>query len=216
VVRDRAHVPKGYKALFYPPLEVNGPTIAQAGHSVFASRNNGTVWKEIALPSGMATAMSIPNPNTILVGNDKGRIWRLTWSNGTWSAPQALARPQNEGYVSDLFSDPADPSRIWATFTWGGGTVFRSDDGGDSWIDLSAGLPSLPVNAVAVDPQDANRVWVAADLGVFQSREAGATWQSFSLRLPNALVADLVFHPGERVLRAGTRNRGVWEIDVGP
>jgi photosystem II stability/assembly factor-like uncharacterized protein len=211
-------VPDKYKALFYPPLEANGPTIAQAGQSVFASRNNGTAWKEIALPSGKASAMSIPSANTILAGNDQGRIWRLTWSNGTWSAPQALARPQSggSGYVSDLFADPADPSRIWATFTSGGGTVFRSDNGGDSWTDLSAGLPSLPVNAVAVDPQDANRVWVAADLGVFQSRDAGATWQSFSLRLPNVLVIDLVFHPGERVLRTGTRNRGVWEIDVGP
>jgi photosystem II stability/assembly factor-like uncharacterized protein len=212
------HVPKRYKSLFYPPVEANGSTIAQAGRSVFASRNNGTAWKEIALPSGKATAMSIPNPNTILVGNDKGRIWRLTWSNGTWSAPQALARPQKTdiGYLSDLFADPVGPSRVWATFTWGGGTVFRSDNGGHSWLNLSAGLPSLPVNAIAVDPQDASRVWVAADLGVFQSRDTGATWQSFSLGLPNVLVADLVFHSGERVLRAGTRNRGVWEIDVGP
>ena len=208
-------VPEG-KSLFYPPLEANGAVIAQAGESVFASRNNGTAWKKIKLPSGKASAMSIPNPDMILVGNDEGNIWRLAWSNGTWSAPRALASPQNEGFVSDLFADPADPSRMWATFTRGGGTVFHSDDGGSSWTDLSAGLPPLPVNAVAVDPQDPNRVWVAADLGVFQSRDAGATWQSFSLGLPNMLVADLVFHPRERVLRTGTRNRGVWEIDVGP
>jgi hypothetical protein len=32
--------------------------------------------------------------------------------------------------------------------------------------------------------------------------------------LPNAYIGDLVFHPHARVLRAGTRNRGVWEIPV--
>lgn len=211
------HVPKRYKSLFYPPPEANDSTIAQAGQSVFASRNNGTNWEEIALPSGTATAMWMPNPETILVGNEEGGIWRLTWSTGTWSAASPLTSPRRGGWTSDLFADPANLSRLWVTFsTLGGGTVFRSDDSGSSWIDLSGGLPPLPVNSVAVDPQNANRVWVAADLGVFQSHDAGATWQSFSPGLPNALVADLLFHPQNRVLHAGTRNRGVWEIAVGP
>jgi hypothetical protein len=70
------------------------------------------------------------------------------------------------------------------------------------------------MNAVSTDPGNANRVWVAADLGVYQSLDGGATWSAFSNGLPNVLVADLVFHPHARVLRAGTRNRGVWEIPV--
>ena len=32
--------------------------------------------------------------------------------------------------------------------------------------------------------------------------------------LPNSIVGDLVFHPHARALRAGTRNRGVWTVDV--
>ena len=92
--------------------------------------------------------------------------------------------------------------------------MFRSDDGGSNWTDRTAGLPNLPINAVQIDPANANRVWVAADLGVYQSTDGGATWADFSNGLPNMFVGDLVFHPHARVLRAGTRNRGVWEIPV--
>jgi hypothetical protein len=32
--------------------------------------------------------------------------------------------------------------------------------------------------------------------------------------LPNALVGDLILHVRRRVLRAGTRNRGCWEVNI--
>jgi hypothetical protein len=70
------------------------------------------------------------------------------------------------------------------------------------------------MNAVEVDSGNRQRVWVAADLGVYQSWDAGATWSTFAASLPNCYIGDLLFHPNARVLRAATRNRGVWEIPV--
>jgi len=55
---------------------------------------------------------------------------------------------------------------------------------------------------------------VAADLGIYESLDAGATWSVFGTGLPNVLVEDLLFHADARLLRCGTRNRGVWEIAV--
>jgi hypothetical protein len=83
-----------------------------------------------------------------------------------------------------------------------------------TWADRTAGLPALPINAIAVDDANRDRIWVAADLGVYQSVNGGASWADFSASLPNAFIGDLLFHPHARVLRAGTRNRGVWEIPV--
>jgi hypothetical protein len=70
------------------------------------------------------------------------------------------------------------------------------------------------VNAIEIDSRNANRVWVAMDRGVSQSFDTGAHWADFSNGLPNCYVGDLYFHPHAWVLRAGTRNRGVWEIPV--
>jgi photosystem II stability/assembly factor-like uncharacterized protein len=210
------NVPQGYQALFYPPQESNGNTLAQAGQSIFISRDNGTNWTERGLPGNVvASAMYIPTPDLVFVGTTNGSLFRLTWSGSSWSNPQSLVSPRAGAWISDIFVDPSNLSRLWVTSSqFGGGRVFRSDNGGANWIDQSAGLPNLPINAVAVDPWDANRVWVAADLGVYESRNGGASWSVFGLGLPNVLVADLLFHPHARLLRAGTRNRGVWQLPV--
>jgi hypothetical protein len=49
---------------------------------------------------------------------------------------------------------------------------------------------------------------------VYETRNGGRSWRVFARGLPNAIVGDLVFHPSARLLRAATRNRGAWEIDV--
>ena len=92
--------------------------------------------------------------------------------------------------------------------------MFRSDDSGAHWTDCSSGLPNRSINALEIDSRNANRVWVAMDLGVSQSLDAGVHWADFSNALPNSFVGDLCFHPHAWVLRAATRNRGIWEIPV--
>jgi hypothetical protein len=208
-------VPTGYSNLFYPPVEVNNDTVAMAGQTVYISRNQGTSWNNIPLAAGTASAMFMPNPNNVFVGTTDGRIYRISWTGAAWSAATLLTSPRAGAWISDLFVDSGNLNRIWATSSSvGGGRVFRSDNGGLAWIDRSAGLPNLPINAIEVHPSNANRIWVAADVGVYQSLDAGATWTAFANGLPNGLVEDLLYHPNARVLRAGMRNRGVWEIPV--
>ena len=211
-------VTSGYKALFYPPMEGRGNTIAQAGESVMISRDTGNNWVEVRLPGSgrpRASAMYMPTDKLIYVGTENGRIFRISWNGSSWGSATELTSPRRNAWVSDLHVDPKNTNRIWATYTTiGGGRVFRSTNGGSSWTDRSAGLPTLPMNAVEVDPGNSNRIWVAADLGVYQSFNAGTQWAAFSRGLPNVLVVDLIYHPHARVLRAGTRNRGVWEIPV--
>jgi hypothetical protein len=149
------------------------------------------------------------------VGTRDGRIFRTQWSGSAWSALTALATPRANASMSDIKVDPNNAQRLWVTYsTINGGTVFRSDNGGTSWLNRTAGLPPLPMITVEMDNANSNRIWVAADLGVYQSLDAGATWANFSATLPNCFIGDLLFHPHARVLRAGTRNRGVWEIPV--
>ena len=58
------------------------------------------------------------------------------------------------------------------------------------------------------------RVWVAGDVGVYQTNNLGTSWASFSNGLPNAMAVDLLFHRQDRKLICGTRNRGAWIADV--
>jgi hypothetical protein len=209
----------GEGSLFYPPFETsatNGDTVAIGGGALYVSRDNGTNWTRLAYSSNnVSSALYIPNADNVYVGTTDGQIFQTQWNGANWTTLTALTTPRAGAYVSDLFVDPNNLSRLWATSRRvGGGRVFRSDNGGSSWLDLTTGLPGLPINAIEVDPGNANRIWVAADLGVYQSLDGGNSWADFSNGLPNMYVGDLLFHPHARVLRAGTRNRGVWEIPV--
>jgi hypothetical protein len=209
------NVPANYGALFYPPVEVNNDTVAMAGQSVFVSRNRGSAWTELALPANnVATAMHAPTTDRLFVGTGTGAVFRFDWGGAAWSRT-TLTTPRANASISDIHVEAGNPNGVWVTLRpLGGGRIFSSSNGGTNWTDRSAGLPALPMNAVCVDPGNANRVWVAADLGVYQSLNGGAGWSVLGTGLPNVLVADLVFHPYARVLRAGTRNRGVWELPV--
>jgi len=210
--------PAIYGQLFYPPSEARGSTVAQAGESVYISRNNlATGWTaQVPLPGRpVASAMYMPTADRIYVGTTNGRIFRISWNGTAWSSATELTSPRTGAWISDLYVDPTNLNRIWATSTSrNGGRVFRSDNGGTAWTDLSAGLPNLPINAIEVQPGNPSRVWVAADVGVYQSFNAGASWSPFANGLPNALAVDLLYHPHARLLRVGLRNRGVWEIPV--
>jgi len=214
-------VPQGEGSLFYPPMrctDSNGTTVAIGGGALYVSRNNGAAWTRIAFPSpatATASAICVPDADDVYLGVTDGRVFHTKWSGAAWPALTALTTPRSGASVSDLLVSASNVSRIWVTSTTiGGGRVFRSDNGGSTWTDCSAGLPNLPVTAIEVDSRNANRVWVAMDRGVSQSLDGGAHWADFSNGLPNAYVGDLCFHPHAWVLRAGTRNRGMWEIPV--
>ena len=184
---------------------------------MFVSRDSGASFTEVTLPGfpTSASALSIPDPDHVYVGTSFGRLLRTSWTGSGWSAAAELATVPGLGYVSDLAACPPDGRRMWLTSTFVGGPhVLRSDDAGTTWTDVSAGLPPLPVNAVAVHPDDPDRVWVALDKGVHQTRDGGATWSGMAVGLPNCLVVDLLYHRQTGLLRAGTRSRGVWECVV--
>jgi hypothetical protein len=214
-------------------MEVNDNVVAVAGETVFVSSDSGDTWTEVPLPVvwragepyAVASALSIPTPTSILVGTcpyrpprppgeDGGDIYRITQLAGKWLDPLPLERPR-AGFVSDIYVDPTNANRIWVTYSnIEGGHVYRSDDGGTTWHDVSLGLPTIAVNTIVADPANTNVVYIGTDVGVYRSADAGGAWTLFSKGLPNAIVGDLLFHPVARVLRAGTRNRGVWEVAV--
>jgi hypothetical protein len=204
--------------LFYPPVEVNDELVAKAGQIVYLSTRSGDDWTQIPLPQpdanhlSVASALAIPARDCVVVGTIHGEVLRIELQNGNWGPPAALTKPR-DGWISDLLVDPETRQRYWVTFS-NPGAVFRSDDAGATWINVTANLPSIPVNAIVTDPSDPDRVWVACDVGVFESTDAGGRWSVFGVGLPNALAVDLLFYVPDRLLRVATRSRGVWEVAV--
>jgi hypothetical protein len=209
--------PPNVPSLFYPPVEVAGLTVAIGAVSLVVTRTGGPSWTTVALglsSNEVSTAMRSIDANTLLIGTNLGRMLKLTWT-GAWNKT-TLTSPAAK-YISCIATDPSNPQRFWVTssqVTGAGGRVYRSDNGGTSWVNCTAGLPNIPINSVVVDPGNFKRVWVAADVGVYQTLDLGASWAAFSNGLPNAMAVDLLFHKQDRRLICGTRNRGAWIVDL--
>jgi photosystem II stability/assembly factor-like uncharacterized protein len=210
--------PENYPALFYPPMDAMGTLLAKAGASLFVSANSGTSWSEVALPTDgtdLASALTIASNDRILVGTMNGRVYRIRRSSGGWgSATVTVLASPRPGFISDIV--PVGTSNtLWASCSdMNHRGVLRSTNGGTSWQDRSGNLPRIPVNAIVVDPQNTQTVYAATDNGVYRTTNGGTQWIDFSNGLPNALVGDLILHARLRLLRAGTRNRGAWEVQI--
>ncbi|MGZ5163800.1 MAG: WD40/YVTN/BNR-like repeat-containing protein [Burkholderiales bacterium] len=215
--------PDNYAAMFYPPMDLMGRVLAKAGSSVFVSDDAGDSWEEVVLPTSkeanpdVASAIVVFSPKIIFVGMEHGAIYRLTRGAQGWAKGnvEPLTSPRQGGFISDIVVPGAVNAVIWATSsTFGDGHVFYSSNGGKTWTNRSGNLPDIPVNALVVDPANTSTLYAATDNGVYRSTDAGKKWIDFSNGLPNALVGDLILHVRRRVLRAGTRNRGCWEVSI--
>lgn len=89
----------------------------------------------------------------------------------------------------------------------GEGHVFRSDDAGENFRDISGNLPDTNVTAIL---KRGNQLIVGTDIGVFISSDLeGSQWAPLG-DLENVPVNQLVLQPGDnRKLFAGTFGRGV-------
>jgi hypothetical protein len=76
---------------------------------------------------------------------------------------------------------------------WVNSKVVKTIDGGATWVDLTAGLPTnAPILTVHIDNNDANILYVglASYTGnsVFRSMDGGATWANISAGMPQIPV----------------------------
>jgi hypothetical protein len=143
-------------------------------------------------------------PGRLAVAISAAGVWLTDDRGATW-------RQGNEGLVARYVPEdvPADeialcvhrvhraatrPERMFLQFHGG---VYRSDDAGETWADIGAGLPSDFGFALALDPADPDSAYViplTADIDrvtpdgrvrVYETRDAGASWEPRGDGLPH-------------------------------
>jgi len=115
-----------------------------------------------------------------------GLFLRSTDGGGTWSKVATTGVPP--AYFDDLAIDTAT-GRLFLATDQG---VFRSGDGGSTWID--AGAPPIPTARVVVD-RAAGYIFAATALGVFRAPVTLGVWQQLALSDPSTNVTRVVADP---------------------
>ncbi|MBC7896070.1 MAG: glycosyl hydrolase [Cytophagaceae bacterium] len=176
----------------------------QQGDGIYRSVDGGRTWTHQGLAETQAIARIRTHPKNGAVAyaaafgrpyethRDRG-VYRTVDAGRTWD--KVLYRGDSVGAV-DLAIDQKNPRvlyaamwqayrRPWKLSSGGAGSgLFKSIDGGDSWVDITRnpGMPRGIIGkiGVAVSPVDGNRVYAIVENdsgGVFVSDDAGATWR---------------------------------------
>ena len=186
---------------------------------VWRTRNQGDNWTPVSdvLDNSAISSIEIASAatNQIYVGTTNGGFFRSLDGGDSWSVNLSSAELPGK-IITRIESSPEDPDVLYATVGgFNNSHLFKSKDGGLSWVDIDKGrLPDVPHNAVVVQSDDPKRVYVANDLGVFASRNRGKSWRRLTRNLPNVPVVDLVYHEADGILFAATYGRSIWRIEI--
>ena len=152
------------------------------------------------------------NEGVLYYGTTDGNVWRVV-ENG--SSTQNITEGLPERYVTDIKTSPDLPLTVYVTHSGYKDNeviprVHRSDDEGNSWIDISGDLPNLAVNDIYVLPEHQDTIiFVATDGGVYGSLNAGQNWGRMGTNMPYVPVYDLEWNIVKNELIAGTFGRSI-------
>lgn len=167
---------------------------------------------------GSLTSISVSpsNPDVIWTGSNDGVV-QVTVDGGVSWTDVSTALPDR--WVTAVRAHPTNVGAAFATisgYRWNEPLprIYVTTNFGSTWTAITTGLPDAPVNDLVVDPADGDRLFVATDVGVFNSRDGGGSWQVFGRGLPNVVVTSLLIDERSATLLAGTFGRSVFAVSI--
>ncbi len=208
----------------------------------FCSADGGTTWeglnyKPATFAEWDAVTLDPANPRNILVADEfEGSILRSADGGRTWDLAFPAGRTRGvsdrHGFKAIVYA-PSNPRIVYAGMRKGRRTingggfyvgpsfgVFKSIDGGKSWLETNHGLETTDknINAIAVHSREPDIAYVATWRdGIFRTTNGGESWQPINQGLRVLDIRGLAIGPeNPEVLYAGAESGGIYKsIDSG-
>jgi photosystem II stability/assembly factor-like uncharacterized protein len=92
--------------------------------------------------------------------------------------------------------------------------VFKTSDYGKTWVNITSNLPdNYSTYVVKEDYVNPNLLFVGTESAVHYSINGGNSWGRLMKDMPSVAIHDLVIHPRDGDLIAGTHGRSIWICD---
>ncbi len=193
------------------------------------SLDRGDTWEAISpdltydLPNGdvpystLTTIAESPLKfNVIWVGSDDGRVHvtkdgGASWIEVTEGLPERL-------WVSEVHASVYDVATAYVSLNGYRYDnfethIYKTTDFGQTWTSVKGDLPNEVTNVILQDPFDEDILYAGLDHGTYMSFNDGKNWH-YLVNMPNVATYDLVIHPREKDLIAGTHGRSIYVMDI--
>jgi photosystem II stability/assembly factor-like uncharacterized protein len=199
-----------------PDLSTNDP--------VKIDRNTGGLTLDATGAENHCTIITVSESplreGLIWVGTDDGNVQLTRDGGGHWTNVRSNIPGVPEGiWVSRVEASRFAEGICYVTFDghrsdvftpW----VFKTTDFGRSWKSIAANLPDGDcVYVIEEDPQNPDLLFLGTEFAAYASVDGGGSWFRLMNGMPTVAVHDLVVHPRDRDLLAGTHGRGIYILD---
>ena len=202
---------------------------ANQERGVFKSVDGGTTWKRVLFVNEEAGAVDLvidpQNSNVLFAttwkimrtpyslesGGEGSGIWKSIDSGETWTEiTRNEGLPQGTVGICGVAVSPVDSNRVWAMVESSDGGLFRSDDGGASWIRINEERKlrqrAWYYTRVYAGPKNVDEVYVL-NVRFWRSGDAGKSFESIST--PHGDHHDLWIAPNDPQRMAVADDGGV-------
>lgn len=192
---------------------------------IFKSTDAGAHWTK--LTSGLPTvtgriglAISQQNPNVLeaVVGSNEGGnfgalednvslhggVFRTEDGGGHWT--RVNHQDPRPFYFSKIYLDPKNDQRVFMI----GWSIWRSDDGGKTFVAGIADDLHPDWHGFAFDPNDADHLLAGCDGGLFQTENLGKTWESLNIMAVGEFYTVAVDNSDPYRVSGGLQDNGCW------
>lgn len=206
----------------------NTSTLYLGANRLYKSTNRAVSWTPISpdltdggdsgnLVYGTITAIDVsPVENEVIyVGTDDGNVWVSKNGGETWTDIKTNIPKR---WITNILADPNIAGHAYLTvsgFRYNSDLahVFKTEDYGEAWIDISSNLLDVPVNDI-IKHEVNEHLYIATDIGVFISVDDGIDWEFLGADLPNVPIIDLDLEEEANLLVAATYGRSLYKYDL--
>ncbi|HET9229013.1 MAG TPA: hypothetical protein VFR31_20210 [Thermoanaerobaculia bacterium] len=197
----------GHSAAFVPGS--SSTYLVGTDNGIYRSTDDGESWNfaDTGLSASLIEDLAVdPHRPGVLyaAAGTSGALHKSVDAGASWSR-------LNLGGVRDLALDPKTPSLLYAAGTGG---IYRSQDGGSTWVLINGAETN--VSEIVVDPQTPSTLYLAGFRGVRKSVDGGISWSDAGPDVALFVPTVLAIAPTDpRVLFAADFEHGLFKTADG-
>lgn len=163
------------------------------------------------------------NVNKFLRSDNAGVSW-ISKGNGqvfdlNANVLDTLSRALSWKRITDIEVNPYNKNQLWISISGYVKTdeeyrVLQSNDGGDTWVEYSQGLPRYPVHSIVYVEATNGLMFAGTEAGVFYRDNSMSQWECFNNGMAYAQIMDLDINYCTFELIAGTYGRSMWKTKI--
>jgi hypothetical protein len=188
------------------------------------SSDSGGLTHEVTGAENHCTIISIsesPLDVSILwVGTDDGNVQVTQDSGANWINVRPNIKDVPPGiWVSRVEASHFHKGAAYITFDGHRSDdftpyLYKTTDFGVTWANIAGNIPDgHSLYVIKEDFKNENLLFVGSEFACFATIDGGKNWSRFMNNMPTVAFHDLVIHPRDYDLVAGTHGRSIWIVD---